>query len=67
MPGGKPAGVRCVQLSQDNRCLIHGRPERPEVCTRLTPNPEMCGDSMEHALAYLSRLEEQTRPRRASA
>jgi len=27
----------------------------------------MCGDSMEHALAYLSRLEEQTRPRRASA
>ncbi len=67
MPDGKPAGVRCVQLSQDNRCLIHGRPERPEVCTRLTPNPEMCGDSMEHALAYLSRLEEQTRPRRASA
>ena len=63
MPQGKPAGVRCVQLSEDNRCLIYGRRERPEVCNRLRANQEMCGDSMEHALAYLAKLEEQTRPR----
>jgi hypothetical protein len=62
MPKGKPAGVRCVQLSQDNLCLIYGRPERPEVCNRLRANLEMCGDSMEHALAFLAQLEEQTRP-----
>jgi hypothetical protein len=63
MPNGKPAGVRCVQLSEDNCCLIYGQPERPEVCNRLRANYEMCGDSMEHALTYLASLEEQTRPR----
>lgn len=62
MPNGKPAGVRCVQLSPDNLCLIYGRPERPEVCNRLRANAEMCGDSMEHALAYLANLEELTKP-----
>ena len=63
MPKGKPAGVRCFQLTDDNRCLIYGRPERPEVCNRLRANREMCGDSMEHALAFLAQLEEQTRPK----
>ncbi|HEX2642113.1 MAG TPA: YkgJ family cysteine cluster protein, partial [Thermoanaerobaculia bacterium] len=29
MPDGKPAGVRCVQLTADNLCLIFGLPERP--------------------------------------
>ncbi|HUP92940.1 MAG TPA: YkgJ family cysteine cluster protein [Solimonas sp.] len=61
MPGGKPAGVRCVQLSHDNRCLVFGQPERPAVCLSLRPEPLMCGDSREHALAYLVRLEELTR------
>ncbi len=41
MPDGKPAGVRCVQLTADNRCLLFGLPERPEVCVRLRPNREM--------------------------
>ncbi|MFC0402948.1 YkgJ family cysteine cluster protein [Paraburkholderia rhizosphaerae] len=29
MPDGKPAGVRCVQLGDDLRCAIFGKPERP--------------------------------------
>ena len=29
MPEGKPAGVRCVHLDEQNRCAIFGRPERP--------------------------------------
>lgn len=62
MPDGKPAGVRCVQLSQDNRCLIFGRPERPKVCEGLQPEPTMCGADNEHALAYLGLLERQTAP-----
>ncbi len=62
MPGGKPAGVRCVQLTDDNRCRLFGQPDRPEVCVRLRAQPEMCGDSAEHALAYLARLEQLTRP-----
>lgn len=65
MPEGKPAGVRCVQLTADNRCKLFGRPERPEVCVRLRPSVEMCGDTREEALAYLTWLEEATRPETA--
>jgi len=60
MPDGKPAGVRCIQLDEDNRCLVFGRPERPSVCSSLQPDPEMCGSSRTHAMAYLSRLEQLT-------
>ncbi|MBP7963302.1 MAG: proteinase inhibitor [Caldilineaceae bacterium] len=61
MPNGKPAGVRCIQLSADNRCLIFGQPERPAVCVRLRPEPEMCGDSAAYALAWLDELELRTK------
>lgn len=62
MPDGKPAGVRCVQLADDNRCLIFGRPERPACCSGLQPQPQMCGDSRDEALAWLTELEAATRP-----
>jgi hypothetical protein len=62
MPNGKPAGVRCVQLTIDNRCAIFGRPERPAVCLSLKPHPDMCGDSREQALRWLGVLEAQTAP-----
>jgi Fe-S-cluster containining protein len=62
MPQGKPAGVRCVQLDDDNRCLIFGRPERPAVCSQLRPSDEMCGRSSEQAMRFLSRLERLTAP-----
>ncbi|WP_198349183.1 MULTISPECIES: YkgJ family cysteine cluster protein [Ramlibacter] len=60
MPGGKPAGVRCIQLDEANRCRLFGRPERPAVCASLQPQREMCGDSAAQALAYLARLERLT-------
>lgn len=62
MPNGKPAGVRCAQLSADNRCLIFGKPERPLVCSRLRPTLEMCGDSNQAAMIYLVALEVATAP-----
>jgi hypothetical protein len=62
MPNGKAAGVRCVQLSEDNRCLLFGKPERPAVCVHLRPMPEMCGDSREAAMIYLMELEAATTP-----
>jgi len=62
MPQGKPAGVRCVQLDAQQRCRLFGRPERPVVCTSLSPAEEMCGDSREHALTWLARLEVATVP-----
>ena len=61
MPGGKPAGVRCIQLDEHHRCRIFGRPERPAVCSSLQPEPAMCGDSAEHAMLFLRILEEATR------
>jgi len=57
MPGGKPAGGRCVQLTDDNRCRLFGLPERPAVCVRLRPSEVMCGASAEDALAHLVQLE----------
>lgn len=60
MPHGKPAGIPCVQLTYDYRCALFGRPERPEVCRRLRPEPAMCGASREHALAWLAELEAAT-------
>jgi uncharacterized protein len=62
MPHGKPAGVRCAQLTRDNRCAIFGRPERPAVCTSLRPSPEMCGSNDAEALSILLRLEAATAP-----
>jgi len=62
MPGGKPAGVRCVNLSEDNTCTIHDRPDYPEVCRNLKPSKEMCGSTLEEAMAYLNRLEQLTKP-----
>ncbi len=69
MPHGKPAGVRCVQLDADNRCLIFGQPERPAVCSGLAASLDMCGSDEDaratgnaHALRYLDRLELLTTP-----
>ena len=62
MPDGKPAGVRCVQLADDNRCRIFGQPKRPVVCNNLRPSLEMCGTNDAHAFAYLAWLEQITRP-----
>ena len=62
MPHGKPAGVRCLQLGADQRCLIFGQPGRPAVCASLQPDAAMCGSRRAEAMAYLERLETLTAP-----
>jgi len=62
MPNGKPAFVRCLQLSPHNQCRIFGSPDRPAVCSSLAPSPDMCGDSDSQALVILTGLELSTRP-----
>lgn len=62
MPNGKPAGVRCVQLDDDYRCALFGKPERPDVCRHLRPSPSMCGTDRRDALAILGALEHATTP-----
>lgn len=60
MPDGKPAGVRCVQLDDGNRCKIFRDPRRPKVCGSLQPAVDMCGEDDAHALAWLTQLERTT-------
>ncbi|MBX9400781.1 YkgJ family cysteine cluster protein [Lysobacter sp. BMK333-48F3] len=62
MPHGKPAGIPCVQLDDELRCRLFGRPERPAFCGSLQPSREMCGQDRVQAMQWLGWLEEQTRP-----
>jgi uncharacterized protein len=62
MPGGKPAGARCINLDEKNYCLIHGNADYPRICGSLKPSMEMCGNTNEHAFAYLADLEIKTAP-----
>ena len=62
MPQGKPAGVRCAQLDDSERCRLFGHPSRPAVCASLRPSLEMCGTRRSEALAWLRHLEIQTQP-----
>ncbi len=60
MPDGKPAGVRCVQLTDDNRCTLFNNPRRPQVCNRFLPSIDVCGSSFDEAMQVLTELEKQT-------
>jgi len=62
MPSGKPAGVSCVQLDENLGCKVFSKPERPAFCGGLQPSAEMCGESREHAMAWLTGLEQATCP-----
>jgi hypothetical protein len=62
MPDGKPAGIRCIQLGKDKRCLIFGKPERPAFCGGLQPSEEMCGTDRQSAMIWLADLERATAP-----
>jgi len=63
----KAAGLRCVQLTEDNRCAIFGDARRPLVCSTLRASVEMCGAendvalSRVHAMRFLTALELATR------
>lgn len=61
MPHGKPAGVRCLQLTSDNLCRLFDRPERPAVCVSLRPSVEYCGRTNAEAFRIIAEWEEKTR------
>ena len=62
MPDGKPAGVACIQLDELLGCKIFGQPERPAVCAGLQASLEMCGETRQQAMFYLTQLEVATAP-----
>jgi len=59
-PSGKAAGVPCKNLDEELNCLLFNDPSRPTVCKNLKSNIEMCGNSREEAMRYLSNLEKET-------
>jgi hypothetical protein len=66
MPGGKPAGVLCVNLDARGLCGLWGTDEYPEVCHAFKPEPMVCGGSAAEAMVLLTVLERETAPAPAS-
>ncbi|PMH40585.1 hypothetical protein BCU68_16125 [Vibrio sp. 10N.286.49.B3] len=60
MEKGKPAGVRCIQLNEENLCKLFGKPERPQVCHDFKACPDVCGTSNQQALDNIIELERLT-------
>ncbi|MBC3927315.1 YkgJ family cysteine cluster protein [Undibacterium sp. CY21W] len=66
MPEGKPAHSACPQLDENLLCKIFNHPDRPAVCAGLQPSFEMCGESKDQAMFYLTQLEIATSPQQTS-
>lgn len=62
MPNGKPAGVRCVNLADDNACRVHNGENYPAICRRLQASEDMCGQTFDEAFAIITEMERLTRP-----
>lgn len=60
MPGGKPAGTRCVHLDESNLCALFDSTERPAVCAAFPPEPDTCGACYEEALELMAAMERET-------
>jgi len=60
MPHGKPAGERCLHLSEANLCRLFGQASRPAVCGAFQADPAVCGDSREQAIQLIGWLEQAT-------
>jgi Fe-S-cluster containining protein len=60
MPDGKPGGVRCIQLTDENLCKLFGNSSRPKVCEAFRPAEDTCGESRTEALTLLGWLEKAT-------
>ena len=57
MPDGKPAGVKCIHLTEDNLCGIFEDPGRPKVCFDYKAEPLFCGSNRQEAIDILKKLE----------
>lgn len=60
MPLGKPAGVRCVQLDENNLCRLFGSVQRPKVCLDFKPTIDICGETNQDAIKIINYLESVT-------
>lgn len=58
MPNGKPAGLRCIHLLDDNKCALFNDPRRPKVCGDYQAEEEFCGNNRDEAMKILLSLSE---------
>jgi hypothetical protein len=56
MPGGKPAGVSCVHLTEDYKCDIYSSPLKPKVCDDFKAEEAFCGNNRDEAMKILMSL-----------
>jgi hypothetical protein len=56
MVNGKPAGVKCIHLTDDYRCAIYTDTAKPGVCTGFIAEPDFCGSGREEAMEILGSL-----------
>lgn len=59
-PNGKPAGVRCINLNDENLCDLFGRTMRPAVCSSFQADIEICGTNKEEAIKLIRFWEQAT-------
>ncbi len=57
MPDGKPAGVKCIHLTDDFKCAIIDSSDRPKVCADFQAEEIICGNSQKEAMENLAALE----------
>ncbi len=57
MPNGKPAGVRCIHLTDKYGCAIFHSPDRPSVCAGFKAEQLVCGNNRNEAITILADLQ----------
>lgn len=57
MPEGKPAGVKCIHLSDEGLCGLFGKSERPQICSDFQAERAICGFTTEDAMRTIAELE----------
>lgn len=62
MPNGKNAGVRCINLNDNNLCSIFGDPSRPPICSSFQADKDFCGSTTKEAIINIRRFEDLTKP-----
>lgn len=55
METGKPAGIKCIHLSEDFSCAIYEF--RPDVCRNFHADIDFCGNSYKEAAKLMSEFE----------
>lgn len=62
MPTGKPAGIPCIHLTENNLCALFDSPLRPAICSSFQPDTTFCGNNREEAFSNILALETATTP-----